>query len=217
MIKFVNLTKTYGEVTAADNISFTANEAEITILKGASGSGKSTCLSACAGLIKPTSGHVEVFGKNISKLTEHFSALFRRENFGIIFQQFNLISGLSAADNVAVALIPLKMPVETKIKMVEDAMRRFSIFHKKDAPADGLSGGEKQRIALARALMNNPKILIADEPTANLDEKLKSELTELIKDINSGGTTVIIATHDPAFKELEKTSKIINLKNGRLA
>ena len=164
MIELQNITKNYNisnaeSILALNNISLTFKEGELIILKGASGSGKSTILSLIAGLQKPTSGEVIVDKKRISKLTDDFSSLYRRENIGFVFQKYNLIPNLSVKENIILPLIPNNIDenlLQTKLNKI---MEKFNIEHKENILVKNLSGGEQQRVAIARAHINNPKII----------------------------------------------------------
>ena len=221
MIEVKRVTKIFNqgrpnEMTALHDVSFSVGENELIILKGPSGSGKSTLLSLIAALQKPTSGEVVVAQERVSKLPDDFAAIFRREKIGFIFQKFNLIPTLSVYENVITPLIPEKLtPKELQAKAMR-VMEEFSILHKKDDLAKNLSGGEQQRTAIARALVNNPPIVLADEPTANLDEKLSQQFLEYVRRIKAEGKTIVIATHDPLFFGLKITDAQIDLHNGRI-
>jgi len=216
MIQLNNITKIYNETTALNNINLQLNEGELIVLKGASGSGKSTILSLIAGLTKPTTGEVIVDNKQISKLADNFASLYRRENIGFIFQKYNLIANLTVKENIAIPLIP-NNPEEKDLEVLLDTvMKKFQIEHKKDIIVKNLSGGEQQRVAIARANINDPKIIIADEPTANLDEKLSLHFIEILKTLKQSNKTIIIATHDPIFFNLDFVDKIIEIHNGNI-
>ncbi|MDD3324544.1 MAG: ABC transporter ATP-binding protein [Sulfurospirillaceae bacterium] len=220
MIKLEKVTKVFAqgqnEVVALKDISLHVRGGEFVVLKGASGSGKSTILSLIAGLSKPTCGEILVDGKSISKLFDNFSAMFRRENIGFIFQKYNLIPTLSVKENIIVPLIPSNPdPKEIQIRACE-VMEKFSIASKADMLVKNLSGGEQQRVAIARALINNPRIIIADEPTANLDSKLSLELIEILKKLKAENRTILVATHDPLFFELDCVDCVIEVKNGEI-
>ncbi|MEA2017052.1 MAG: ABC transporter ATP-binding protein [Campylobacterota bacterium] len=221
MIKLENITKIYeisknNKVIALDNINLEINEGELVVLKGASGSGKSTILSLLAALSKPTTGEVIVDKKRISKLPDNFAALYRRENIGFIFQKYNLIPTLNVTDNILIPLIPTNPDEkEAQIKL-DRAMDTFNISHKKDALVRNLSGGEQQRVAIARAHINDPKIIIADEPTANLDEKLSLDFIEILRKLKKSNKTIVVATHDPLFFDLDFVDKIIEVHNGKI-
>jgi putative ABC transport system ATP-binding protein len=221
MITLKNINKIYEintnhKITALDNINLDFKEGELIVLKGASGSGKSTILSLIASLSKPTTGEVIVDNKRISKLPDNFASIYRRENIGFIFQKYNLISTLSVKDNILLPLIPNnpnKSQCDTKLNIV---LKQFNILDKKDTLIQNLSGGEQQRVAISRALINNPKIIIADEPTANLDEQLSLDFINILQSLKNQNKTIIIATHDPLFFNLNFVDKIIELKNGKL-
>jgi len=221
MITLKNITKIYNinknnDIVALDNVNLNFKEGELIVLKGSSGSGKSTILSLIAGLTKPTNGEIIVDEKRISKLPDDFAALYRRENIGFIFQKYNLIPTLSVQDNILLPLVPTN-PDENEAKnKLDDVMKRFNIIHKKDITVKNLSGGEQQRVAIARAHINNPKIIIADEPTANLDEKLSLNFIEILKELKASNKTIVVATHDPLFFELDFVTKIIEVNNGKI-
>jgi len=220
MIEFKDVTKVFSlnqndKITALKDINITIPKGKLTILKGPSGSGKSTILSLIAALSKPTKGEVIVANKRVSKLVDDFASIFRRENIGFIFQKYNLIPTLTVKENVIIPLIPTNpdpKDVEEKVKTV---LKKFDISDKANIPVKNLSGGEQQRVAISRALINNPPIIIADEPTANLDEKLSKNFINIIKTLKDEGKTIVIATHDPLFFDLDIVDKTIEIKNGK--
>ena len=221
MIKLNNVSKVYElnkneKVTALCDISLNINEGEVVVLKGASGSGKSSILSIIAALSKPTSGDVLVDEKKISKLLDNFASVYRRDNIGFIFQKYNLIPTLSVKDNILLPLVPLNLDTQVVEEKLERVMKMFNIEHKSDVIVKNLSGGEQQRVAIARANVNSPKIILADEPTANLDEKLSLAFIEILKELKALGKTVVIATHDPLFFGLELVDKEIEVYNGNI-
>ena len=216
MIKLVNISKKYKEkVTALENLNLEFKEGEFIVLKGVSGSGKSTILSLIAGLLKPTSGEVIVDSKHISKLADHFCSEFRRENIGFIFQKYNLIPTLSVRDNILLPLVPNNLDEKLLEKKLQHVMKIFNIAHKEKSIVKELSGGEQQRVAIARANINNPKIILADEPTANLDAKLSLQFIEIMKNLKSSKKTIVLATHDPLFFDLDFVDRIIEIKDGK--
>lgn len=221
MIELKNITKIYEAnknniVTALNNINLTIKEGELVVIKGASGSGKSTILSLIAAISKPTSGEVIVGANRVSKLPDNFASDFRRDNIGFVFQKYNLIPTLSAKDNIILPLVPLNLHV----KEIEDKLKRvlkmFHIEHKENQLIRNLSGGEQQRVAIARANVNNPKIILADEPTANLDEKLSVHFIEMLKELKRDGKTIIVATHDPLFFDLDIVDRVVEIHQGVL-
>ncbi len=220
MIELKNVTKRYnipgGSVEAVKELSLHIKEGELVVLKGRSGSGKSTVLSLIAALAKPTEGEVIVDGEHISKLSDDFASAFRLHNIGFIFQRYNLFVQLSVFENIITPLIPLKLSKEEVEARVEEVSRKLSIEHKLKQEVRLLSGGEQQRTAIARALVNHPKIILADEPTANLDAKLSTEFIEHLKALKDKKRTIIVATHDPLFFDLDLVDRIIELDGGRL-
>ena len=222
MIKLQNVSKIYtinknNKVTALKDINLQIKQGELIVLKGASGSGKSTILSLLAALSKPTNGEVIVDEKRLSKLPDNFAALYRRENIGFIFQKYNLIASLSVKDNILLPLIPQNLPQKVLEEKLNLVINRFNISHKKDIIVKNLSGGEQQRVAIARAMVNDPKIIIADEPTANLDEKLSEDFCKVLEQLKALNKTIVVATHDPIFFNLPFVNKIINVNNGSIS
>jgi putative ABC transport system ATP-binding protein len=219
MIELKNITKIYeinknNTVTALKNINLNINDGELVVLKGASGSGKSSILSLIASLSKPTSGEVIVDEKRVSKLPDNFASDFRRDNIGFIFQKYNLITTLSVKENIILPLVPMNLHVDVVEDKLKRVLQMFEIGHKEDILVKNLSGGEQQRVAIARANINNPKIILADEPTANLDEKLSLAFIDILKELKSQGKTVIVATHDPLFFNLDIVDREINIHKG---
>ena len=221
MIELKNINKIYEvneqhKVEALKNIDLTIKQGEIVVLKGASGSGKSTILSLIAGLSKPTSGEVLVDSKKISKLPDNFATIYRRENIGFIFQKYNLIPTLSVSDNILLPLVPLNLDSKELDTKLNSVLEMFNIAHKKDSIVKNLSGGEQQRVAIARANINEPKIIIADEPTANLDKELSLDFIEQVNGLKKSGKTIVIATHDPLFFNLDFVDREIAVDNGEI-
>lgn len=221
MIELKNITKIYEEgkessVIALKNINLTIKEGELVVLRGASGSGKSTILSLIASLAKPTSGEVVVDELRVSKLVDSFASAYRRESIGIIFQKYNLIASLSVSENIILPLVPLNLHVKEVEAKLESVLEKFHIAHKASVVVKNLSGGEQQRVAIARANINSPKIILADEPTANLDEKLSLHFIEILRELKSEGKTIIIATHDPLFFDLDIVDRIVDIHHGVL-
>jgi len=221
MIELKNINKTFTSgknnvVNALKDINLNIKEGSVVVLKGASGSGKSSILSLVSAISKPTSGEVIVDNKRISKLSDKFASEYRLENIGIVFQKYNLIEDISVEQNVILPLIPKNTDTNVVEKKVEQVLDIFEIKHYKDTDVKNLSGGEQQRVAIARAYINDPKIIIADEPTANLDEKLSLDFIRIVKDLKSKNKTIIIATHDPLFFKLDFVDSYIELKDGRI-
>ena len=217
MIRLEGVTKEYaGGVFALREVDLRLKEGELVVLKGVSGSGKSTILSLIAGLSKPTEGRVVVDGKEISRLPDHFCAAFRRDNIGIIFQRYNLITELSVEENILLPLYPLNMAREELSSRAQRLLEQFHLQEKAQTVVKNLSGGQQQRVAIARAKVNDPKIILADEPTANLDEKLSKEFIEILRDLKSQKRTIVVATHDPLFFDLDFVDRFITVEHGRV-
>ena len=217
MIELKNISKLYeNNVIALQEIDLQFKEGELIILKGVSGSGKSTILSLVSGILKPTEGEVIVDGKKISKLVDHFSANYRRKNIGFIFQRYNLIPDLTVEENILLPLIPENLSKKQLQNYLESALSSLGIRDKRESRVKNLSGGEQQRVAIARANVNNPKIILADEPTANLDAKLSLEFIEIIREMKKENRTIIIATHDPLFFDLEFSDRVVEIEDGRV-
>jgi len=221
MIKLRDVTKIYevnknDKVTALESINLDIKEGELVVLKGASGSGKSSILSIIAALSKPTSGEVIVDEKKISKLLDNFASVYRRDNIGFVFQKYNLIPTLSVKENILLPLVPLNLEEDIAQEKLNAVMKLFQIEDKESAIVKNLSGGEQQRVAIARANVNSPKIILADEPTANLDEKLSLAFIEILRELKKLKKTVVIATHDPLFFGLDFVDREIEVHNGRV-
>lgn len=221
MIEINNLYKIYNqnkqnEFCALKDINLTIKDEEIIILKGVSGSGKSTLLSLIGAISKPSSGEILIDKKNISKSNDIVSSNYRHKNIGFIFQSFNLLESLSVQQNI---LLPLSLLNFNKSKLDEkiyQAMEFAKISHKKDQKVFNLSGGEKQRVAIARALVMDAKIILADEPTANLDKENSLNFINILRNFKKLKKTVIVATHDLLFDDLDFVSRYLHLENGIL-
>ena len=221
MIKIKKLYKLYNEArqnefTALRNIDLHIKKGQLVILKGVSGSGKTTLLSIIGALQKPTSGTLEVEGEQIARLPDIYSSEFRLHKLGFVFQSFNLFNELSVKDNIIQPLIPLNLKKEKIVHKIEHALKLANITHKKNELVQNLSGGEKQRAAIARALINNPDIILCDEPTANLDKENSLKFIEILKELKSLGKTIVVATHDSLFEELHFVDKVVKMENGQI-
>lgn len=221
MIKIENLNKVFNENTkkefiALKNINLEIKTSSCVVLKGISGSGKSTLLSIIATLAKPTSGSVKINDETISKFPDLHASNFRAKKLGFIFQSYNLFNDLNVKDNVSIPLIPLGFSQKQIDEKVLEALEIANILHKKDEYVFNLSGGEKQRCAIARAIVNNPQIILCDEPTANLDYDNSIIFIENLRKLKTLNKTIIIATHDPIFDNLDFVDKIVNIKNGMI-
>ena len=221
MIELKNITKIYtpnqtDKVVALEKVNLHINKGKLVVLKGASGSGKSTILSLIAGLSKPTNGEVIVNKKRVSKLVDDFASIFRRENIGFVFQKYNLIPNLTVKENIITPLIPTNPNPDELEQKLTTVLKKFEIENKRNITVKNLSGGEQQRVAIARALINNPPIIIADEPTANLDEKLSKDFIKILKILKDEGKTIVVATHDPLFFNLDFVDTTVEVKNGKI-
>lgn len=217
ILEVENLSKTYTnahrDLTVLSEISFQLFEGEKFSIVGSSGSGKTTLLGLCAGLDNPSTGSVKLNGINFNGLDEDQRASVRNENVGFVFQNFQLLSTLTALENV---MVPLELRGESKAnKRALDLLDRVGLADRHDHYPTQLSGGEQQRISIARAFSNRPKILFADEPTGNLDEETSNKIEELIFTLNKElGTTLVMVTHD--LELAKKTDRILRLKGGKI-
>lgn len=217
VIKTENLGKVYGKknnkVVALDNVNIEVNKGEFVAVIGASGSGKSTLLHQLGGVDKPSSGRVLIDNEDIYKLNETKLAIFRRRKIGFVFQSFNLIPVLTVEENI-------KMPAlldhqEIDKEYYNDLIKTLGLEKKVNSLPSELSGGQQQRVAIARALINKPSIILADEPTGNLDSENSKEIMEMLKySIRKYNQTAIIITHD--LKIAEEADRIINIKDGKV-
>jgi len=189
-------------VRALDGVSLEVQDAEFLALVGTSGSGKSTLLNLIAGLDRPTGGSLHVFGQDLARMSSTELSLHRRRNVGIIFQSFNLVSTMSAAENVALAMMFAEVPRGERDARASALLQSVGLAERQRHRPKELSGGEQQRVAIARALSNAPRILLADEPTGNLDSRTSREIMDLLKMLNERDKrTIIIVTHDPSIAE----------------
>jgi putative ABC transport system ATP-binding protein len=210
-----DLSKKYADLEVVKGVSLAVKEGEFVCLVGKSGCGKTTLLSLLSGLEKPTKGKVILDGREITASSEDELALFRRENVGFIFQSFNLIPTLSAWENVALPLFPIKMASEERRRRATELLEKMELGHRIEHLPSALSGGEKQRVAIARALVNNPKIIFADEPTGNLDSSTGEAIMGILNRLHAEeGVAILMVTHED---ELAKTAnRLIRMKDGEI-
>lgn len=213
MIELKNVTKIYdGEVVGVENLNLQIEDGEFVFVVGESGSGKSTLLKLLMRELLPDEGEVIIDGKDITKLKRRKIAELRR-SMGIVFQDYRLLPKRTVYDNVAFALQVIETSPKKIKKSVPAALNLVGLAHKAKSLPNEISGGEQQRTAIARAIVNNPSLVIADEPTGNLDPRNSEEIMEVLEAINMRGTTVIIATHDKEIvNEMQK--RVIHLENG---
>jgi putative ABC transport system ATP-binding protein len=204
------------EFTAINDVSLHIAGNKITVLRGPSGSGKTTLLSIIGCMSRPTAGRVHLRDREITSLPERFLTDIRRTTFGFIFQQPNLIKGISVLENVMLPAYPLgEKRSLLKIK-AQAGLEAMNIHHKADSKVEWLSGGEAQRASIVRALINNPTIIIADEPTASLDSKLSYRFMDIIEKFKADGKTVIITSHDPIVYDSAIVDTVVNFRDGQI-
>ncbi len=221
MIQLDNVKKTFNlgrsnEFVALQAISLSVEASKMTVFRGPSGSGKTTLLSLIGCMSRPTSGRIHLLDREITSLPERFLTEIRRKTFGFIFQQYNLIQGVSALENVMLPAYPSGEKFSALRKRAVDLLHLFNISSKADSRVERLSGGEMQRVAIARALINDPQVVIADEPTAHLDTPLSREFMEIMGRLKDSSRTVLIASHDPIVSESPLVDRVWNLRDGRI-
>ena len=216
MIETQNLIKEYEvgsqKVKALNGINLSVNKGEFISIMGPSGSGKTTLMNIIGCLDTPTKGSYTLNNKVVSKLTDNELAKIRNKEIGFVFQSFHLLARNSALNNV---MLPLKYAGCKESEAIErctDALRKVGLSDRKNHSPSELSGGQQQRVAIARALVNNPSILFADEPTGNLDSKTGNDVMKLFKELNQGGQTIILITHEDSIAE--QSNRIITIKDG---
>lgn len=204
------------EVAAIDGVSARIGARAVTVLTGPSGSGKTTLLALIGCMARPTSGRIVVGDREVTGLPERFLTDVRRRTFGFVFQQFHLLRGISTLENVMLPGYPIGEPRAALLRRALSLLDRFGLAARADAPAERLSGGEAQRAAIARALVNDPAVIIADEPTAHLDTQRSLDFMEIVADLRASGKTMIIATHDPAVFESRVVDRVLQMRDGKL-
>ena len=218
MIKVTNLSKVFRteeiETTALNEVSFEINKGEFVAIMGPSGCGKSTLLNILGLLDNPTEGSYELLGQEVAHLKERERTKFRKGNLGFVFQSFNLIDELNVFENVELPLKYLNIGAAERKQRVTEILKRMNISHRSHHFPQQLSGGQQQRVAIARAVVSNPKLVLADEPTGNLDSKNGKEVMDLLTELNSEGTTIVMVTHSQ--KDASVAQRIINLFDGRI-
>lgn len=221
MLELTGITKRFNEgqpheVVALRDVSLRIERAQVTVLGGPSGSGKTTLLTVLGCLARPSEGRVRLDGDVVSNLPERHLALLRRRSFGFVFQRFNLINGFSALENVMLPAYPDGLPYGSLRERAMAEMQRLDIGHRATAPVELLSGGEMQRVAIARALINSPSVLIADEPTANLDTGRTAQFLEIVQALKARGLTVVMSSHDPRITRSDRVDRYVAMEDGRI-
>jgi len=218
MIKLENLSKIYRteeiESTALNQVSFEIEKGEFVSIMGPSGCGKSTLLNILGMLDKPESGSYTFLDKEVSGLNEKGRSAIRKENIGFIFQNFNLIDELTVFENIELPLIYNKVSSAERKKRVNKLIEKIGISHRSSHFPQQLSGGQQQRVAVARALVTRPPLILADEPTGNLDSSHGNEVMELLCELNEAGTTIIMVTH--SSHDASYSQRVINLLDGQV-
>jgi putative ABC transport system ATP-binding protein len=218
MIKTIDLNKVFRtdevETTALNNVTLEIKEGEFVAVMGPSGCGKSTLLNIIGLLDNPTSGKLMFLNQEVSAFREKQRTNLRKGNIGFVFQSFNLIDELTVFENVELPLLYLKVPANERKRKVEEALERMKITHRRKHFPQQLSGGQQQRVAIARAVVSRPKLILADEPTGNLDSANGEEVMNLLTDLNKEGTTIVMVTHSPS--DAEKAHRIIQLFDGHI-
>ena len=218
MIRIENVIKTYdmGEnsVKALQGVSFTIQQGEFVSIMGPSGSGKSTCMTMIGCLDRPSSGLVEINGKETAKMSEKELAELRNKTIGFVFQQYHLLPSMTVLENVMLPLRYQGIEKHLRKEMAIKALEKVGLQNRKSHRPHELSGGQKQRVAIARAMVTNPKIILADEPTGALDSETGKQVLDMFRQINATGTTIILVTHDPEIGA--STNRCIKIFDGKI-
>jgi putative ABC transport system ATP-binding protein len=210
-----HLSKTLGDIRIIDDVSFDVEKGEFLAIQGPSGSGKTTLLALLAGLEKADTGSISVGGEDLTPMSEDQLALFRRDNVGFVFQSFNLIPTLNVVENVALPLFPASISAKEMFDRSTKAAVAVGLGERLKHYPNELSGGEQQRVAIARSLINNPKVIFADEPTGNLDTKTGEKIIELLRQLNrEKSQTFVLVTHDDRIAG--ESGRIVRIIDGRI-
>lgn len=218
MIKAINLTKVFRtesvETTALNGVNLEINKGEFLAIMGPSGCGKSTLLNLLGLLDNPTSGELWFLDEEVSRYTENKRTDLRNGNLGFVFQSFNLIDELTVFENVELPLLYAGVPMKERVRRVNAALDRMQIAHRTEHYPQQLSGGQQQRVAIARAIVTNPQIILADEPTGNLDSVNGNEVMNLLLELNKEGSTVVMVTHSE--ENARMASRLIRMMDGNI-
>ena len=218
MIKLTEVNKIYRtdsiETQALENVNIEVKKGEFLSIMGPSGCGKSTLLNIMGLLDKPTSGTIEIAGTTVDQMTEKELAAFRNRTLGFVFQSFHLINSLNVLDNVELPLLYRKISAKERTRLAKEVLARVGLTHRMFHMPTQLSGGQCQRVAIARAIIGNPEIILADEPTGNLDSKMGAEVMEILHKLNrEDGRTIVMVTHNE--EQAKQTSRTIRFFDGR--
>ncbi len=218
MIKLDNIRKVFhsktSETVSLQDICLTVEQGEFVAIMGPSGSGKTTLLNILGLIDRPTEGKYILAGEDTDGFTDHQMTIFRRKKLGFIFQAFNLIDELTVYENVELPLKLLNYPANERKELVTEALRRMEVSHRAENYPNELSGGQQQRVAFARAIISKPKLILADEPTGNLDSKNGLEAMQILSDLHKEGATIVMVTHNQ--RDAAYADRIINLFDGRI-
>ena len=202
------------ETTALNNVSFSINKGEFVAIMGPSGCGKSTLLNVLGLLDNPSGGSYQLLGNEVASLRERERTNYRKGNIGFVFQSFNLIDELNVYENVELPLKYLNISSSERKRRVTEMLKRMNISHRAKHYPQQLSGGQQQRVAIARAVVANPQLILADEPTGNLDSRNGKEVMDLLCDLNKEGTTIVMVTHSQ--RDASVAQRVINLFDGEI-
>ncbi|MBF0471730.1 MAG: ABC transporter ATP-binding protein [Gammaproteobacteria bacterium] len=207
----------HNELWAVRGVSLTLEAGSFTCFRGASGCGKTTLLSLVGTLSRPTSGRIVLNERQISGMSERFLTEIRRHTFGFIFQRFNLIPGFTVLENIVLPAYPDAPPRRALMQRADRLLEQFQMEDRRESRSEWLSGGEAQRVAIIRALINDPAVIIADEPTANLDSALSQEFMGLMEQLYHSGKTILLTSHDAAIYQAPIIDRLITLHDGRVS
>jgi putative ABC transport system ATP-binding protein len=221
MIELINVRKVFNqgkpnEFVAINGVNLNLNSDRVIVLMGPSGSGKTTLLSLIGCMARPTSGRIRLMEREVTSLPERFLTQIRQKVFGFIFQQFNLIKGITVLENVMLPAYPSGESHSSLKQRAINLLDLFDLSKKALSKAEWLSGGEAQRTAIARALINDPSVIIADEPTGNLDSVLSGQFMEIVKRLRDDRKTVLIASHDPLVYESDVVERVVHVRDGKI-